>query len=44
MFGAHQTTVLDVVLSRKIQEGVFRLTRNLVPQDFSQPEPGSVIS
>jgi hypothetical protein len=44
MFGAHQTTVLDVVLSRKIHEGVFRLTRNLVPQDFSKPVPGPVIS
>jgi len=44
MFGAHQTTVLDVVLSRKIHEGVFRLTQNLVPQDFSKPVPGPAIS
>jgi hypothetical protein len=41
--GAHQTTVLDVVLSRKIHEGVFRLTRNLAPQDFSKPVPGPII-
>ena len=43
ILGAHQTTVLDVVLSRKIHEGVFRLTQTLTPQDFSQPVPGPVI-
>jgi hypothetical protein len=43
ILGAHQTTVLDVVLSRKIHEGVFRLTRNLAPQDFHQPVPGALI-
>ncbi|WP_426688794.1 phospholipase [Rhodanobacter ginsengiterrae] len=40
----HQTTVLDVVLPRKIGEGVFRLTRNLAPEDFSKPVPGAVIA
>lgn len=43
MLGAHQTTVLDVVLPRKIHEGVFRLTQRLAPQDFSKPVPGAVI-
>ena len=43
ILSAHQTTVLDVVLSRKIHEGVFRLTQTLTPQDFSQPVPGPVI-
>ncbi len=43
MLGAHQTTVLDVVLPRKIHEGVFRLTPKLTPQDFSAPVPGAVI-
>jgi hypothetical protein len=43
VLAAHQTTVLDVVLSRKIHEGVFRLTGNLTPQDFSKPVPGPVI-
>ncbi len=43
MLGAHQTTVLDVVLSRKIHEGVFRLTQTLTPQDFRKPVPGPVI-
>jgi hypothetical protein len=43
MLGPHQTTVLDVVLPRKIHEGVFRLTQTLTPQDFSHPVPGPVI-
>jgi hypothetical protein len=43
MLGAHQTTVLDVVLSRKIHAGVFRLTQDLAPQDFSNPVPGPII-
>lgn len=42
--GPHQTTVLDVVLPRKVHEGVFRLTRELAPRDFSQTEPGAIIS
>jgi hypothetical protein len=43
MLGPHQTTVLDVVLPRKIHEGVFRLTQTLAPQDFSKPVAGAVI-
>ena len=43
ILGPHQTTVLDVVLSRKIHAGVFRLTRNLAPEDFRKPVPGPVI-
>ncbi|MFC5435136.1 phospholipase [Rhodanobacter umsongensis] len=43
MLGPHQTTVLDVVLPRKIHEGVFRLTRTLTPQDFGKPVPGAAI-
>ncbi|MGY3038615.1 hypothetical protein ACVWWQ_000202 [Rhodanobacter sp. TND4EL1] len=39
----HQTTVLDVVLPRKVREGVFRLTGNLSPEDFRKPVPGAVI-
>jgi hypothetical protein len=41
--GPHQTTVLDVVLPRKIHEGVFRLTQKLAPEDFRRPLPGPVI-
>jgi hypothetical protein len=43
MLGAHQTTVLDVILPRKVHAGVFRLTQDLSPQDFSKPVPGPVI-
>jgi len=43
MLGPHQTTVLDVVLPRKIHEGVFRLTRKLAPEDFSDVIAGPVI-
>ncbi len=43
ILGPHQTTVLDVVLSRKIHAGVFRLTRNLAAEDFRKPVPGPVI-
>jgi hypothetical protein len=43
MFGPHQTTVLDVILPRKIHEGVFRLTQTLTPEDFSKPVAGAVI-
>ncbi|SFS15167.1 hypothetical protein SAMN05216570_3229 [Dyella sp. OK004] len=42
-WGPHQTTVLDVVLPRKVHEGVFRLTQKLAPEDFSDPVPGPVI-
>lgn len=42
--GPHQTTVLDVVLPRKVHEGVFRLTQNLAPEDFRHPVPGNVIA
>ncbi|MHA6203787.1 phospholipase [Dyella soli] len=41
--GPHQSTVLDVVLPRKVHEGVFRLTQNLAPEDFSHPLAGAVI-
>jgi hypothetical protein len=38
--GPHETTILDVVLSRRVAEGVFRLTQNLQALDFSQPVSG----
>ncbi|WP_266158751.1 phospholipase [Dyella silvatica] len=39
----HQTTVLDVVLPRKVHEGVFRFTQTLTAEDFSQPITGPMI-
>lgn len=43
LLGPHQTTVLDVVLPRKVHEGVFRLTQRLEPEDFHQPVPGAPV-
>ena len=38
----HETTVIDIVLSRRVAEGVFRLTDKLTPvQNFLQPIPGA---
>lgn len=39
--GPHETTIVDVVLSRRVAEGVFRLTQNLVAEDFQHPLPGT---
>jgi len=39
--GAHETTIVDVVLSRRVAEGVFRLTQNLVAESFQHPLPGA---
>lgn len=43
VIGPHQTTVLDVVLPRRVHEGVFRLTRKQQPEDFHRPLVGDVI-
>ncbi|HEY9131242.1 MAG TPA: phospholipase [Dyella sp.] len=43
LLGPHETTVLDVVMPRKVHEGVFRLIRSLAPRDFRHPEPGPTI-
>ncbi|UGB39322.1 phospholipase [Frateuria soli] len=43
MLGPHQTTVLDVVLPRRVHQGVFRLTQDLSPHDFRHPDPGPAI-
>ncbi|MBB3227281.1 hypothetical protein FHW69_001882 [Luteibacter sp. Sphag1AF] len=39
--GPHETTVVDVVLARRVTEGVFRFTSNLAPEDFRQPVQGA---
>jgi hypothetical protein len=44
LFGAHQTTVLDLILPRRVHAGVFRLTRNLAPESFARPAAGSDIA
>jgi hypothetical protein len=40
MLGAHETTILDVVLSRRVAEGVFRFTTELTPTTFRTPVAG----
>jgi hypothetical protein len=42
--GPHETTIVDVILSRRVAEGVFRLTQNLVAEDFHKPSPGADIA
>jgi hypothetical protein len=42
--GPHRTTVIDVVLKRKVHEGVFRLHHGVSQDDFSDPVIGPVIS
>jgi hypothetical protein len=42
--GPHETTILDVVLSRHVAEGVFRLTRDLQAADFRHPVAGNDIA
>jgi hypothetical protein len=42
--GPHETTIVDVILSRRVAEGVFRLTQNLVVEDFHKPLPGADIA
>lgn len=42
--GPHETTVIDVVLSRRVAEGIYRLTQDLVAEDFRRPDPGADIA
>lgn len=42
-FAPNQTVMVDVVLQRKVREGVFRLTQRLVPEDFRKQPKGNVI-
>ena len=39
----YETTVIDVVLRRVVREGVFRLTRERTPEDFTRAPPGPPI-
>lgn len=39
-FAPNQTVMIDVVLQRKVMEGVFRLTQNLAPEDFKKQPKG----
>jgi len=39
----HETTVIDIVLRRVVREGVFRLTRDATPENFTKAPPGGPI-
>ncbi len=36
----NQTTIVDIVMQRIVREGVYRLTQNPSPQDFTKQPPG----
>lgn len=40
----HETTVIDIVLRRVVREGVFRLTLERTPEDFTKAPPGGPIA
>jgi len=40
----NQTTIVDIVMRRIIREGVYRLTQNPSPQDFTKQPPGVPIN
>jgi hypothetical protein len=44
LLSPHETTVIDVVLTRKVHEGVFRFVTRLAPEDFRTPVPGQEIA
>jgi hypothetical protein len=39
----HETTLIDIVLRRVVREGVFRLTRDQTPEDFTKAPHGGPI-
>jgi hypothetical protein len=42
-FAPNQTVMVDVVLQRRVMEGVFSLTQDLAPEDFKDQPKGGVI-
>ena len=43
-FTANQTVMVDVVLQRRVMDGVFRLTQSLAPEDFSGQPTGKPLT
>ena len=39
----NETTIIDIRLTRVVREGVFRLTRQLSPRSFKNPDPGGAL-
>lgn len=44
VLGPHETTIVDVVLSRHVAEGIFRFTQDMAATDFRRPMPGPDIA
>jgi hypothetical protein len=42
-FAPNQTVMVDVVLERRVTEGVFRLTQSLAPEDFRDQPKGQTL-
>ncbi|MGH8402948.1 MAG: hypothetical protein ACRESO_06035, partial [Gammaproteobacteria bacterium] len=40
----NQTTIVDIVMQRIVREGVYRLTREASPVDFTKQPPGMPIT
>ncbi|MGH8293627.1 MAG: esterase/lipase family protein [Gammaproteobacteria bacterium] len=40
----NQTTIVDIVMRRMVREGVYRLTRDASPEDFTRQPPGTPIT
>ncbi len=40
----NQTTIVDIIMRRIIRKGVYRLTQNRSPQDFTRQPPGGPIN
>ena len=40
-FAPNQTVMIDVILKRRVMEGVFQLTQNLSPEDFKKQPKGN---
>lgn len=40
----NQTTIVDIVMRRIVREGVYRLTQNPSPEDFTKQPPGKPIT
>ena len=43
-FAPNQTVMVEVVLQRRVMDGVFRMTQNLAPEDFKGQPKGSPIT
>ena len=43
LIAPNETTIIDIVMTRVVHEGVFRLTRQLAPRSFKSAVPGGTL-